>query len=136
MSLLTYFKASQICLHCQQAGTAWVWSKLGDRGATYTVGDRVADDIPQEEIDDGCLKVKDAGPGEPVHILLSWKCEHCGRTNFAQVIIADGRVRSIETVELNPETLAQLNYIAEGIVDMLETIIGEPMYTTSDIRPD
>lgn len=113
-----------------------MWSKLGDRGATYMVGDRVSDDIPSEDIEDVCLKVRDAGPDEPVYILLSWECEHCGLTNFAQVVLEDGRVRSIETVELNPETLAQLHYIAEGVLDMLETIIGEPIHIESGIRSD
>lgn len=136
MALITYFKAQQTCLRCKRSGTAWVWSKLGDRGVTYVEGDRVASDIPQEDIDDVCLKVRDPQAGEPTRILLSWDCEHCGLTNLAQVALADGCVRSIETIELTPETLDQLHYIAEGISDMLETIIGEQIYGETGVRAD
>ena len=136
MSLTTYFRASLTCLHCKQPGIAWVWSNLGDRGSTYEVGERIADDIPLEEIEDECLKVKTAEPGEALHILLSWKCAHCGLSNFARVVLHDGHVRAIEAVELNPETLATLHYIAETVVDMLETIIGERLYSESGLRPD
>lgn len=123
-------------LHCKHAEKAWVSCRLGDRGATYAVGDRVADDIPPEEIDDVCLKVKDAKPDEPVRILLASHCGHCKLTNFAQVVLADGHVRSIDTIELNPQTLAQLHYIAEDNYEMLEILIGESIYNESGIRPD
>jgi len=136
MSQLTYFRGPLTCLHCKQAGTAWVWSKLGDRGATYQVGDCVEGDIPLPDIEEVSLKVKPADPGEPVHILLSWKCEHCGLSNFAEVVLANGCVRSIDAVELNPATLTRLHYIAESISDMLETVIGEPLYNESGLRPD
>lgn len=136
MSLMTYFRAPLTCLHCKRAGTAWVWSKLGDLGATYQVGDRVADDIPLEEIEDLCLKVKTAESDEALNILLSWKCSHCGLSNFAKVVLRDGNVYAIEAIELNPDTLATLHYIAGTVDDMLETIIGEPLYNESEVRPD
>jgi hypothetical protein len=113
-----------------------VWSNLGDRGSTYEVGDRVADDIPLVEIEDECLKVKAAESNGALHILLSWKCTHCGLSNFAKVILRDGHVRCIEAMELNPGTLATLHYIAETVVDMLETLIGEPLYSESGLRSD
>lgn len=136
MSQITYFRAPLTCLHCKQPGTGWVRSKLGDRGATYEVGAYIADDIPLVDIEEVCLKAKPAKPGEPVHILLSWKCENCKLTNFAQVVFAEGCVRTIEAIELTPATLALLHYIDESLSDMLETIIGEPLYNESGLRPD
>jgi len=47
------------------------------------------------------------------------------------VVLANGRVRAIETVELNPETLTQLHHIAEGIYDILQTIMGKPIHDES-----
>jgi hypothetical protein len=136
MSLMTYFRNTLTCLHCKQAGTAWVRSRLGDRGATYQIGDRVDDDIPLADIEDVSLKVRSPQPDEPVHILLSWKCEHCGLTNFADVVLAGGCVRSIDAVELDPSTLARLHYISETVEDMLETLIGERLYNESGVRSD
>lgn len=138
MSLITYFRANLTCLFCKRLGTAWVWSKLGDLGATYNIGDRVADDIPMEEIEDVCLKVNPASPDDALHILLSWNCTYCGLTNFAKLILQNGYVRSIEAIELNSTTLETLHYIAESIADMLETIVGESLYNKDEpeIRPD
>lgn len=136
MSLMTYFRHALICQHCKQAGTAWVRSRLGDRGATYQVGDRVDGDVSLIDIEDVSLKVRSSQVDEPVHILLSWKCEHCGLTNFAEVVLAGGHVRSIDAVDLDPSTLERLHYISETLEDMLETIIGEPLYNESGLRSD
>lgn len=136
MSLMTYFRNTLTCLHCKRTGTAWVRSRLGDRGATYEVGDCVGDDIPLVDIEDVSLRVRPVDVGEPIHILLSWRCEHCGLTNFAEVTLATGCVRSIEAVELDPPTLQRLHYISETVDDMLGTIIGEPLYTDAGLRSD
>ena len=136
MTLMTYFRDTLTCLHCKQAGTAWVRSRLGDRGATYQVGDCVGDDISLMDIEDVSLRVRPVDADEPIHILLSWRCEHCGLTNFAEVVLAADCVRSIEAVELDPPTLPRLHYISETVDDMVVTIIGEPLYTESGLRPD
>jgi hypothetical protein len=88
------------------------------------------------DIEDVSLKVRSPEVDEPIHILLSWKCEHCGLTNFAELVLAEGNVRSIDAVDLDPSTLARLHYISETLEDMLETIIGEPLFNESGLRSD
>ena len=136
MGLVTYFKATLPCQHHHHVGTAWIDNSLGNRGATYEVGDCPGDDITLADFEDTSFRVRAPRTGEPVHILLSWTCEMCGLASFAEVVLADGCVRSIEAVELNPDTLARLHYIASRIEDMLENIIGEPLYDERGLRPD
>lgn len=111
-------------------------SKLGSRGATYQVGDCPGADIPPVDFEDTSFRVRPVEPGQPVHLLLSWTCEKCGLESFAEIVFAEGCVLSIEEVELEPRTLARLHYIAERLDDMLQTIIGEPLYDESGLRPD
>lgn len=136
MSLITYFKATLACPQCGHQGTAWMPSKLGSRGATYAVGDCPGDDIPRADIEDAGFEIHPPAEGEPVHVLLSFTCESCDRESFADIELAAGCVRSIRAVELTPESFARLHYIDEGLYDMLETIIGAPVYTAEGVRPD
>jgi len=136
MSLLTYFKATLPCSRCGHVETAWIPSGLGSRGATYEVGDCPADDIPPADFEDTSFRVRPVEPGQPVHLLLSWTCEECGLESFAELVFADGCVRSIDAVELEPRTLARLHYIADRLDDILQTVIGQPLYDESGLRAD
>jgi hypothetical protein len=124
------------CSHCGQVGTAWVESRLGDRGATYEVGDCPKGDIPASDFEDTSFLVRQPEAGQPIHVLLPWTCENCGLGNFAEVVIADGCVRAIEAVDLDPASLARLHYIGTDVEDMLHSIVGESLYTVSGVRPD
>jgi hypothetical protein len=136
MALMTYFKAALPCQRCGHLGTAWVESRLGDRGATYQVGDCPGADISPSDFEDTSFRVRPPVPGDPIHVLLPWTCEKCGRGNFAEVVLADGCVRAIEAVELDSATLSRLHYIATDTEDMLQTIIGESLYDDRGVRPD
>lgn len=69
-------------------------------------------------------------------MLMSWRCESCKRSSFGEVVFDGGCVRSIEQVDLDPDTLARLHYISADLEDMLETIMGERLHTDSGLRPD
>jgi len=136
MSSLTYFNATLPCRRCSHVGTAWIPSGLGSHGATYHVGDCPGDDIPPVDFEDTSFRVQPVEPNGSIHLLLSWTCESCGAETFAEVVFADGCVRSIEAVELDPQTLSRLHYIAKRLDDMLQAIVGESLYDGPDLRPD
>lgn len=136
MALITYFQTDFTCPNCGQHGPAVMHSKLGSEGATYRVGDCPKDDIPPVDFEDTSHVVKAPSPGEPVHVLMSWTCVHCGLESFGEVVFFEGCVRAIDLVDLDPATLARVHYISEMINDMLQTIIGERLYDERGLRAD
>jgi hypothetical protein len=136
MSLITYFKAAFHCPRCGRDSTAWVSSKLGSLGATYSVGDCPGADIPLVDFEDTSLRVRPPAANEPIRVLMSWNCEHCKLASFAEVAFFEGCVRAIDLVDLDPATLGRIHYIAESLDDMLETIIGERLYDGAGLRAD
>jgi hypothetical protein len=136
MALITNFRAWFRCARCGHDGTAWLYSTLGERGATYEVGDCPGDDILPIDFEDSSFTVRRPAANDPIHMLMSWTCENCKRANVGEVIFEGGCVRSIRPVDLDPSTLARLHYISADLEDRLETIIGEPLYTESGLRSD
>ena len=136
MALITNFRSRFRCPRCGHDGTAWLYSTLGERGATYDVGDCPGDDILPIDFEDTSFTVRHPAANEPIHMLMSWTCENCKCSNFGEVIFEGGCVRSIRLVDLDPGTLARLHYISADLEDRLEIIIGEPLYTESGLRSD
>lgn len=136
MALITNFRARLQCPHCGREGTSWLYSTLGERGATYEVGDCPGDDILPIDFEENSFCVRRPVLVEPIHMLMSWTCEHCTLSNVAEIIFENGYVRSIGTVDLEPDTLARLHYISADLEDRLETIIGGSLYTDSGLRSD
>ena len=133
---MTFFKTQLTCRWCGQPGTAWSPSRAGDRGATYQVGECFGDDIALVDLQDTSLEVRAPAPGEPIHVLHWWTCEHCGKANFVDVVLANGCVSAIEPIELDPAALTRLHYINELLREVVADLIGEPLYTSAGMRPD
>ncbi len=136
MALLTCFKTTSTCPHCGREGKTEILSHLGSHGAEYKIGDCPGRDIPPVDFDDTSYLVRTPSPVEETRVLLSWTCLFCKLETFAEVSFADGCIRDIQSVELNPETLARLNYIGEDVQDMIEMIIGASVYDDAGVRPD
>ena len=71
-----------------------------------------------------------------MRVLVSWDCNGCTASYFAEVAFAHGRVESIRETELDPATLDRIHYREEGVDEMLERIIGERFWTEEGLRPD
>jgi hypothetical protein len=67
---------------------------------------------------------------------MSWTCDSCGSESFGEVVFENGCVHSIDSVDLDPETLARLHYISLDLQDRLEAIVGGSLYTQTGIRSD
>lgn len=136
MALITYFKASLRCPRCEAVGTASIDSHLGDCGKTYQIGDCPGADIHPSEFESTSYVVRQPSSEEPVRVLLAWTCEHCDATTFAEVTFADGCVGDIQAIDLTPDTLGRLHYIAEEVQSMLEEIMDGSMYDEQGVRAD
>ncbi len=134
--LTTYFQAELQCGSCRESGTAWIPSRLGDAGATYHVGDCHGDDILAVDFEDTSFVVRTPKPGEAIHVLMWWTCEHCGVANFAEVVFDSDCVVSIERIELDSDTLRRIHYVNELLSEVIEAIIDGSIYDEAGVRPD
>lgn len=134
--LTTYCKAELGCRWCDRSGVAWIPSRLGDRGATYKVGDCYGDDIAAVDFEDTSLVVREPAPDEPVRVLMWWSCEHCGRSNFVEGVFANQCVQALEPVELDEQLLQRVHYISGLLREVVEDLIGEPVYSDAGLAPD
>lgn len=93
MALITNFKASFRCPTYCPDGTAWLYSTLGSLGATYGFGDCPGDDIQAIDFEESAFTVRSPKPGEPIHMLMSWTCEHnmdYKHAHFGEVVFENG----------------------------------------------
>jgi hypothetical protein len=134
--MVTYYEGTLRCTRCDTVSEVSFPSPLGDAGATYRVGDCPGDDISDIGPDDGLLLVRVPEPNAATLILHSWTCPQCGGGNVAEVGLADGCVRSIESSELTTAMLERVHFIIATVDDMIERITGESIWTDAGLRED
>jgi predicted RNA-binding Zn-ribbon protein involved in translation (DUF1610 family) len=77
------------------------------------VGDALPAD-PARARQAGYLVLRDPRPGEDVVLLHTWVCPACGQSFlWARVRVREGRIASIEPVELNAASVASANYVVD-----------------------
>lgn len=84
-------------------------------------------DLATESIvESGYALVDPPDPEGPIRLLDVWICPQCDTEQWAMVEIADRKIRSIEAVTLDRETLESANFISEVNADLLaEALRGE-----------
>jgi hypothetical protein len=112
------------CPGCTTVADAEIQTHLRGGGADGTalrVGSEINPYylIDESIVDSGYARVHAPGDGEPIRLLDVWTCPHCKTEQWAMVEIADGKIRGVEAVELDRETLESANYIAEVDADLL-----------------
>ena len=81
----------------------------------------------------GYLTIRKPAPGEPIHLLQTWDCPKCGKSHqWAEVVVTDGVITSIEQVELTADVLGRGHYIDEEARATAATAIGK---TFGEIEP-
>lgn len=123
---LSFFVAPLRCAHCGAEHPDTIETKmqnqLGDKPWTeYRVGDAVPS--TQSDLEDAFLRTGAPGSGE-VRILQDWICPACGSRQWAEVIIADGRVQDIHTVELTREVVQRVHYVSDEIAEIYSELVG------------
>jgi hypothetical protein len=82
----------------------------------------------------GYLTVRPPGVGEAVRILQTWSCPNCQIwPQWAEVVVAEGRIQSIAPVSLSPASLDSANYIENDARDVVAALTGRAY---ADIAPD
>lgn len=134
MATLTAFRAGGVCSECCAYGPLWVNNDFGSRGATYRIGDDVAEDIG-DDFATHSFVVREPGANEPARALSTWTCETCGRYSFAELIFANGWLVDVRSVEPTVATLDRIHYIAKYDSSELETLLGRSMWDENGIWP-
>lgn len=111
------FVAALRCPHCGQTTPADVstnmQTKLRDDPdlSSLRVGDTLIIDHATV-VDSGYLAVRP--PSEPVRICHIWTCPYCHHyPNWAEIVVNEGRIESIEAVPLDGVILDRLHYLDE-----------------------
>lgn len=97
-------------------------TKLRDEpdGSFFHVGDALPIDHSTMQ-DSGYYAVQP--PSEPVRIGQIWECPHCHHyPNWAEVVVIDGRIASIEAIGLDLAALDRLHYIDEDVFYTAEAL--------------
>ena len=73
----------------------------------------------------GYVQVNEPAAGAPIRLLDLWACVDCEAERWALWAIADGRLRSVEPVELDRATLDSAHYIDSLNAVLLAQSLGD-----------
>jgi hypothetical protein len=76
--------------------------------------------------------IAEPAPGGPIRLLDVWICPECSTEQWAMVTIVDGRLASIEAVELTRASLEAANFIS----DINAELAARRLTGSSDPSPD
>jgi len=102
-------------------------TKLRDEpdGSLFRVGDALAIHHATME-DSGYYAVQP--PAEPVRIGQIWECPYCHHyPNWAEIVVGDGRIVSMEAIGLDHATLDRLHYLDEDVFYTAETLASRDL---------
>src|SRR5262245_42470937 len=127
---LDYLAAELTCSRCGAVSPAdWsteMTTRLRDDPQLANLG--VGDELPVDTaraLASGYLLVREPAPDEPVILLHQWTCPACGYAyNWAEVVIEDGVIASIQTIELNQAAFARAHYIVDDVREIAADLAG------------
>jgi rubredoxin len=81
---------------------------------------------PEAMNDRGYLTIRAPRTGEPIRILQTWECPSCGQGfNWAEVVVRDDVIESIQAVPLTRETLERAHFIDDEAIGVAAVLIGQ-----------
>jgi hypothetical protein len=95
-------------------------------GSAFGIGTELdAVDLEKQHLSDaGYALVNETDAGAPIRLLDVWTCPQCQTEQWAMVEIADRKIRSIESVNLDRKTLESASYISDVDADLLAEALG------------
>ena len=114
-----YFVAALRCAACGAVsppdGTTDMQTALRREARHAYLGVGAAVDTDPEDFRNAdYLSVQDSIPGGEIRILQVWGCRSCGRiSNWARIVVKDGLIREIASIELTRAELERSHYISE-----------------------
>ncbi|HEY4244818.1 MAG TPA: hypothetical protein VGM88_33615 [Kofleriaceae bacterium] len=125
MGSFDLFVASLRCPHCDAVARAEIQTKLrGDASdqSMFAVGDHFTYDLA-DAADWGYLVVQP--PAQPVHFGQMWECAVCKHyPSWAEVVIDDDRIASIDAIALDAAALARLHFLDEDAAPFIADAVA------------
>lgn len=124
-----YLTATLRCARCGRLGpTLDMITRLRDEPQLDSLG--VGDALPvttANALNSGYLLVREPVPGEPIVLLHTWTCSHCGYAdNWALVTVADGVIESIREAALDQRSLAAAQFVVDDVQEIAADLAGVP----------
>lgn len=96
------------------------------QGRDLRVGDSIGElDLSERpEYYQGKINSEDVG-----HVLEGWECPSCANVNWAEVVLDEGVIRSVWSVELNRVALERADLISSECVELAAHLCGRPPWT-------
>jgi hypothetical protein len=83
---------------------------------------------PEEMAASGYLTIRPPDQSGEIRILQSWECPACGQAfNWAEIVVKDGVIQSIEAVPLDRATLGRANYISDDSIYVAADLTDRPV---------
>jgi hypothetical protein len=135
---LTFFVAPLRCSYCAASLPADTSTNMQNHlseepWTVYGIGDPIPDSA--EDLDCAFITVHPRS-GVETRILQSWVCPCCGSAQWAEVILAQGRVLEILPVTLSADVIDRVHYAVDGIAETYYGITGEGLDVDGTPRPD
>ena len=89
------------------------YARADPQGAFIAAGDPFEADpaaLAEGRVD-GYIALKPPAAGAPIRLLNAWRCPSCGSLNWAEIVLADGKVASIEARALTRAVLDRAHFI-------------------------
>lgn len=125
-----YLVAAMPCWHCASVSppdaSLEMTTRLRDdpRLAYLGAGDELPVDTPRA-LRAGYLPLHEPEPGAPVVLLHQWTCPACGNMyNWAEVVVSDGVITSIQAVDLNRGAVTRAHYIVDDVREIAADLAG------------
>lgn len=123
-------------LRCHQCGSVTADASAGcetflrrhPQDEAFGVGSRFEFD-PAGIARDFYIHVMPPLPGEPTHVVEGWECPDCSATNWAEIVMDDGVVRSVWSVNLSRDVLQRAHYVTSECVELASRITGRPTWS-------
>ncbi len=135
-----WFVAAMPCPVCgavsarDEAIEMYTYARAHSDGADLGVGDAFA--FPPGALAagilDGYLTLCRPDDGEPVRLLNSWRCRTCGSLNWAEIVVADDRIATIDATPLDRNALARTHFIQNNAEFVAADLVGATARLTDD----
>ncbi|CAM3731526.1 hypothetical protein KIPE111705_22090 [Kibdelosporangium persicum] len=132
-----YLVATLHCARCGNSGEARDMTtrlRAEPELASLREGDALPVDTANAR-ESGYLMVREPQAGEPIALLQTWTCPHCGYTNnWARIVVRDGVIEAIQETQLDQAAFDSTQFIEDDAREIAAVLAGVPSLGLDDDR--